>query len=175
MVKIDGVANEALAVVNDKDLSIAIGKDGSNVKIATYITGFRIDVKSESQFSEEMSSPEARKRLEELFSVNPQKEESEEHGTPLSDLPGLTRRIQKILKDSGIQYLEDLVEMEESDLINLEGMGKATAQKILETISEYVEFEETEETGENEEIQESNEHSAENTVDTAEKPTDHEN
>jgi len=150
MVKVDMQNKEALAVVGDRDLSVAIGKDGSNVKIASIITGFKIDVKSESQFSTDMTSPEARERLDSLFSGK--KITEEEEGTPLSELPGLTRRIISILNDANIYFLEDLINLEEKDLINIEGVGEATAKKIMEIISENVEFEEEapEEASENE-------------------------
>ena len=142
MVKMDINNKEALAVVNDKDLSLAIGKDGSNVKLASSITGFKIDVKSESQFSSEMASPEARGRLDDLFAV---KQEEKHDGTPLTDLPGLTKRMRKILNDANINYLEDLINLEEEDLVGIEGIGEATARKIMEIISENIEFEETDE------------------------------
>lgn len=142
-VRVDTESGEALVVVADKDLSIAIGREGSNVKMASIVTGYRIDVKSESEFSEEMSSPEARKRLDELFS-KPIVEEEEEEGTPLDQLEGLTERMRKILREGGIQYVEDLVSMEEEDLIALEGVGRATAKRIMEIIYENVEFEEEE-------------------------------
>ncbi|MCB1147281.1 MAG: transcription termination/antitermination protein NusA [Leptospiraceae bacterium] len=154
-IKIDHAAKEALVVVPDKDLSIAIGRDGSNVKLASYVTGFRIDLKTESQFSEEMSSPEARRRLDELFTPQPVEEEEVE-GTDLTSLPGLTPRIIRILNDHDIKYVEDLVEMGEDDLIALEGMGRATAKRIMEILAENVEFEEVEE-DEAEETEDTNE------------------
>lgn len=145
LVKVDQAAKEALAVVPDKELSIAIGKDGSNVKIASNISGFRIDVKTESEFSQEMSSPEARRRLDELFSTpDVVQEDEEDDGTPLTELPGLTPRIQKLLTEGGITCIEDLVALEEEDLINLDGIGTNTARRILEIITENVEFEEAE-------------------------------
>jgi N utilization substance protein A len=143
LVKVDTVSHEALAVVPDKDLAIAIGREGTNVKIASYITGFKIDVKSESQFSTEMASPEARKRLDEIFEVGvPEEAPAEEEGTPLTALPGLAPRIIRILKDNNIRYIEDLVSMDEENLVNIEGIGRATAKRIMEIISENVEFEE---------------------------------
>ncbi|MCS6971491.1 MAG: transcription termination factor NusA [Leptospiraceae bacterium] len=142
LVKFDPTTREALAVVPDKDLAIAIGREGSNVKIASYVTGYKIDVKSESQFSAEMSSPEARRRFDEIFEVRPVEEKpAEEEGTPLSALPGLAPRIIRILNENNIRYIEDLVAMGEEDLIHIEGIGRATAKRILEIIAENVEFE----------------------------------
>jgi N utilization substance protein A len=153
LVKVDQNAREALAVVPDKDLAIAIGREGTNVKIASYVTGYKIDVKSESQFSAEMASPEARKRLDEIFDVTPAEEApAEEEGTPLSALPGLAPRIIRILQENNIKYIEDLVSMGEEDLIHIEGIGRATAKRIMEIIAENVEFETSEEEAEGQEL-----------------------
>ncbi len=153
LVKVDPNAREALAVVPDKDLAIAIGREGTNVKIASYVTGYKIDVKSESQFSAEMASPEARKRLDEIFDVTPAEEAPvEEEGTPLSALPGLAPRIIRILQENNVKYIEDLVSMGEEDLIHIEGIGRATAKRIMEIISENVEFEAAEEETEVQEL-----------------------
>ena len=40
---------EALVVVPDLQLSLAIGKEGQNARLAAKLTGFKIDIKSESQ------------------------------------------------------------------------------------------------------------------------------
>jgi N utilization substance protein A len=153
LVKADPNAREALAVVPDKDLAIAIGREGSNVKLASYVTGYKIDVKSESQFSAEMASPEARRRLDEIFDVTPvEKAPAEEEGTPLSALPGLAPRIIRILNENNVKYIEDLVSMGEEDLIHIEGIGRATAKRIMEIIAENVEFETAEEEAEGQEL-----------------------
>lgn len=146
LVKVDVINKEALAVVSDKELSIAIGKDGSNVKLASVVSGYKIDVKSESQFSTELASPEARERLDDLFAskVEDTEESEEEEGTPLREMPGLTKRIQTILNEAGIFYLEDLINLEEEDLVGIEGIGETTAKKVMEIIAENVEFEEEE-------------------------------
>ena len=51
-VKIDK-KGKALAIVPDDQLSLAIGKDGQNVRLAANLTGWKIDVKSQSEFEEE--------------------------------------------------------------------------------------------------------------------------
>ena len=49
----DPVKKEALAIVNDANLSLAIGKKGSNIKLASRLTKYRIEVKTLSQLNEE--------------------------------------------------------------------------------------------------------------------------
>jgi N utilization substance protein A len=54
-VRIDPESQTALVVVPDYQLSLAIGKEGQNARLAARLTGWRIDIKSESQVAEEES------------------------------------------------------------------------------------------------------------------------
>jgi N utilization substance protein A len=56
-VKIDEETKTALVTVPDYQLSLAIGKEGQNARLAARLTGWRIDIKSESQVAEERASP----------------------------------------------------------------------------------------------------------------------
>ena len=55
---IDPIKKEALAIVNDENLSLAIGKKGSNVKLASRLTKYKIEVKTLSQINEEGNKSE---------------------------------------------------------------------------------------------------------------------
>lgn len=144
-VRLDTGAREALVVVPDDAYSAAIGMAGKNVRLASQLTGYRLVVKSQSQYEQEYSSPEARARLEELFSERKEEApaaESEEEYTSLSELPGLTRRVIEILNSAGIKSVEDLVDMDASQLEAIDGIGKTTAGLIRKIINENIEFEE---------------------------------
>jgi transcription termination/antitermination protein NusA len=56
-VRIDPDTQTALVIVPDYQLSLAIGKEGQNARLAARLTGWRIDIKSESQAAEEASAP----------------------------------------------------------------------------------------------------------------------
>ncbi len=58
VVKVDVNEDEksALVVVPDYQLSLAIGKDGQNARLAAKLTGWKIDIKSESQYEEELAN-----------------------------------------------------------------------------------------------------------------------
>ena len=64
-----------MVVVPDYQLSLAIGREGQNARLAARLTGWRIDIKSESQFDEEQ------KAFQEAF----EKGLIDEFGNPLSD------------------------------------------------------------------------------------------
>ncbi|HSB61808.1 MAG TPA: transcription termination factor NusA [Vicinamibacteria bacterium] len=106
-------------VVEDKQLSLAIGKKGQNVRLAAKIVGWRIDIKSEEEKRQEVEAEMARmaRIVDELRSL-------ESHG--VSD-----KVVQKLI-DSGVAGVSHVLEMGEGDLTALEGIGPKTAEKIRE-------------------------------------------
>src|SRR5437763_522538 len=56
-VRIDPDTQTASVIVPDYQLSLAIGKEGQNARLAARLTGWRIDIKSETQFAEEQRGP----------------------------------------------------------------------------------------------------------------------
>ncbi|MPZ72274.1 MAG: transcription termination/antitermination protein NusA [Nitriliruptorales bacterium] len=67
----------ALVVVPDYQLSLAIGREGQNARLAARLTGWRIDIKSESQFSEEQAA----------FRAAYERGEVDEQGRPVEGSP----------------------------------------------------------------------------------------
>jgi N utilization substance protein A len=64
-VRLNEQDNSAVVIIPDKQLSLAIGKEGQNVRLAVKLTGWRIDIKSESSYIEEKKSkPEPEPELE---------------------------------------------------------------------------------------------------------------
>ncbi len=55
-VEVDEKNKSALVVVPDYQLSLAIGKEGQNARLAAKLTAWKIDIKSESQYDEEIES-----------------------------------------------------------------------------------------------------------------------
>jgi N utilization substance protein A len=136
-----------IAVVEDDQLKLAIGRGGHNARLASRLCGFDIDIKTETQYHEMLSSGEARSLVEQLFTETPTNE------TPLEDLPGLEPRIIKLLETGGIFSVEALVEISNDDLLKIDGIGKVSAQKILDILRDSIDFEE-DEGGEEEEQEE---------------------
>ena len=106
-------------VVEDKQLSLAIGKKGQNVRLAAKLVGWRIDIKSEEEKRQEVEAEMARmaRIVEELRSLEPQ---------------GISERVVQKLIDAGVQGLSHILEMTEENLQTIEGIGDKTAVKIRE-------------------------------------------
>ncbi|MBN2158176.1 MAG: transcription termination/antitermination protein NusA [Spirochaetes bacterium] len=131
-----------IAVVDNDQKHLALGKVGHNVRLASRLCGFDIDIKTEDQYRDFLSSSESRAIVEQLFS------RASEDETPLSELPGLEPRTIKLLENGGVFSVEDLVEKSLEELMAIDGIGEKTAKKILEIIEESVDFEDTQEEGE---------------------------
>jgi N utilization substance protein A len=80
-VRIDPDTQTALVIVPDYQLSLAIGKEGQNARLAARLTGWRIDIKSESQFAEEQAA--ARRPTADAVGVSAQPGKASPEGTPL--------------------------------------------------------------------------------------------
>jgi transcription termination/antitermination protein NusA len=109
-------------VVEDSQLSLAIGKKGQNVRLASKLIGWRIDIKSEEEKRAEVES-----QMEQL-QVTP---------TPLENMPGLTPALVQKLNAGGIGTVEQLADLSPEDLQNIPGIGEKTIERISDALSEY--------------------------------------
>ncbi len=127
-----------IAVIDNDQKHLALGKAGHNVRLASRLCGFDIDIKTEDQYREFLSSSESRAIVEQLFSKITDE-------TSLSELPGLEPRTIKLLENGGVFSVEDLVEKSLEDLLAIDGIGEKTAKKIIEIIEESVDFDDVDE------------------------------
>jgi N utilization substance protein A len=114
-------------IVEEKQQSLAIGKKGQNVRLASRLIGWQIDVKSEEQ-----------KKLEVLSVM----ESLTSSSTALSELEGVSDRVVELLKEAGIENVERILELETAALMEIPGIGDKTAEKIMEAARDL--FEEVE-------------------------------
>ncbi len=115
---------EMTVVVEDEKLSLAIGRQGQNARLASKLTGYKINIISENEFS-------AMKRFE------------AENYLPISHLPGLGDVMINRLMDAGFMYAQDIVNEDPEKLMEIEGIGEKKAQALIETArTQVAEFEE---------------------------------
>ena len=110
-------------VVEDKQLSLAIGKKGQNVRLAAKIVGWRIDIKSEEEKRREVEAEMARmaRAVDELRSL---------------ERTGSARRSVQKLVEAGVHGLAHLLEMTDEELSAIEGVGPKTVEKIREAAAQ---------------------------------------
>jgi N utilization substance protein A len=140
---LDESKRQAMAVVKENQLSLAIGKQGLNVRLANRLVDWNIDVKTEEQFAELDYSERSKQELNALFTSS---EEEPEEITNISELPGISERLSELLSQNGIELIEDLISMSSEELSKLEGITAGDVEKIQSIISDNLDIiEESEE------------------------------
>lgn len=139
----DNDKRQALAIVEDSQFSLAIGRQGQNVRLANRLCDWNIDVKTVEQAEEmDLSAVSTVQNARNLFSDN---EESYDEITTVAELPGVDAEVAKLLKDNGIEEIQDFVEAYDNKSINIEGVSQEALDKVNALITENVEFVEEDE------------------------------
>ncbi len=172
VVIIDKNIYHAVAIVEDSQLSLAIGKQGLNVRLANKLVDWMIDVKTQAQFDEMDIAKEARFKAESIFSsdeplieqevaVQPefvapvQIDEPEiesfvdEDEIALSELP-LDSMLLKKLQFHDVYSVEEFINLSDEELVGFGDLNEEEIIAIKDTINEYVDIVEDEEDGETE-------------------------
>ncbi len=137
---LDESKHTALAIVAEKELSIAIGKMGQNVKLANRLADWNIDVKTEEQYLQDGRNIELKRAADSLFAATAEEfEEETEEAVRLADLPGMETLWIDALTKAGIVLVEDFLEREE-EIGALAGLSADDTSAIQAIISENIEI-----------------------------------
>lgn len=146
-----GVTEEdrsALAVVADAQLSLAIGKKGQNVRLAAKLTGWKIDILSESEYEQERQkerdqeieaaiAEETRKMAQETEAAETMEAEHAEAeaeakaASDIANIEGVGPKTAEQLKLAGYDTIEKIAAMSDEDILAVPSIGEKSAQKIL--------------------------------------------
>ena len=111
-------------IVDDTQLSLAIGKKGQNVRLAAKLLVWHIDIKSEEEKRQEIESQMAAMAM---------------RGAPISELAGLGDKTLGKLREHGIESVEQLAQMTPEDLMQISGVGEKTVERIRRVVTDYFE------------------------------------
>jgi len=120
---VDAADKHLEVVVDDTQLSLAIGKKGQNVRLAAKLLGWKIDIKSEE---------EKRQEVEQQMSAL-----VTQTVTPLENVTGLGEGLVEKLKAAGVNTVESLADMTPEQLEAIEGIGPKTVEKISIAVNNY--------------------------------------
>ncbi|MEK7210986.1 MAG: transcription termination factor NusA, partial [Candidatus Binatota bacterium] len=113
---IDDEGHNMEVIVPDDQLSLAIGRKGQNVRLASRLSGWRIDVRSESEADEETR----RARIS------------------LGAIPGVNDMVAELIYQSGFKSAEELAEADLETILEIDGIGPEKAEVIYKSSREYV-------------------------------------
>src|ERR1700690_3210244 len=111
-------------IVEDTQLSLAIGKKGQNVRLASKLIGWNIDIKSEEEKRREIEAQMAALTAP---------------GTPLAELAGVGPKTIEKLEAAGITSIEKLADMTPEQLVEIPGIGEKMVEKIHQSVAAYFE------------------------------------
>lgn len=152
VVVLDEGKRMAIAVVDDSQLSLAIGKQGINVRLANKLADWIIDVKTVDQYREMDLDVETKERVDALFSDIPETAgeyfEEEEGELMLSDIAELDKSLIDKLQFHDIYTVEEFVNLTDEEIDTLEDISEEDVQKINSVLSEYVDIVEEEDESE---------------------------
>jgi len=119
------------AVVDEDQLSLAIGRNGQNVRLASELTGWKIDLYSSREWLERGGDAA-------LFAPLPEEEDGAAD-VPLSEIDGLEIATVAVLEHAGFRTLNDILDLEREDFLRLPGIAPAEADRIMAIIDELTE------------------------------------
>ena len=131
----DPDAKTIQAIVDEDQLSLAIGRNGQNVRLASELTGWKIDLYSSREWLERGGEGP-------LFAPLPPEEEQAVK-VSLREMKGLSAELVAVLEQNGKKTLQDILDLERDDVTALNGMTPALADKLMAFLNEL-----TEESGE---------------------------
>ncbi|HVR08560.1 MAG TPA: transcription termination factor NusA [Thermoanaerobaculia bacterium] len=116
-------------IVEDEQLSLAIGKRGQNVRLASELIGARIDIKSESDVKDEVADALARMLQ---TALGPSAAEVEAAAPPdLGQAPGVTPELREALEAAGFATVENLAERGREALLEVPGIDEELADGLM--------------------------------------------
>jgi N utilization substance protein A len=121
---IDPETRKLEVIVEDSQLSLAIGKKGQNVRLASKLIGWDIDIKSEE---------EKRREIEEQMTA------LTAPTTPLTALAGVGPKTIEKIEAAGITNVEKLAGMTPEQLMEIPGIGEKMVDKIYQAVNRFYE------------------------------------
>jgi len=125
-------------IVEDTQLSLAIGKKGQNVRLASKLIGWNVDIKSEEEKRQEIEAQMAALTAP---------------GTPLSELQGIGPKTYEKIEAHGISSIEKLADMTPEQLMEIPGIGEKMVEKIQLSVAAHFQSLESQQAAEAEALQ----------------------
>ncbi|MDE3216190.1 MAG: transcription termination factor NusA [Gemmatimonadota bacterium] len=127
----DAVTKTIQAVVDEDQLSLAIGRNGQNVRLASELTGWKIDLYSSREWLERGGEGA-------IFAPLPE-EEGDAADVKLTEIEGMPPATVAILEEAGYRTLNDIIDLERDDFLRLPGITLDDSDRLMAILAELTE------------------------------------
>ncbi|MFL3025550.1 MAG: transcription termination factor NusA [Candidatus Neomarinimicrobiota bacterium] len=114
---IDDDRKYCIAIFDDDDLELAIGRGGVNVNLASSVTEYRIDAFGKKEYEKKQIEQE----------------------TLLSEIKNMPKRPIKPLEENDVKTVSDLLNSDEEKLIEIKGITESSLEKVYDAVQVFVE------------------------------------
>jgi len=132
-IKLNKDHSKAEVIVGDDQLSLAIGKHGQNVRLASRLIGWELDIRTKATSSEAVQKDKEAKEVKEK-----KEKEEERKAISLEELSGVGEKTAANLKEAGFKTIEDIAQTQMKELIKVKGIGKNKAEKLIEEAKKLI-------------------------------------
>src|SRR6266545_4813128 len=119
------------AIVDEDQLSLAIGRNGQNVRLASELTEWKIELYSSREWMERGADTQ-------IFAPLPGEQEAVVNPR-LSEIEGLEPATVAVLEEAGYRTLDDIIDLEREDFLRLAGIAPEEADRLMTIINELTE------------------------------------
>lgn len=144
-IRLDKERSKAEVIVDDDQLSLSIGKHGQNVRLASRLIGWELDIRTKAMIEAEakkkegiaegQKAPEEAKAGTEQEKAQKQpkarKKKKEKEGIPLEELKGVGEKTLEALREAGVKSLTDVLDAGTEGLVKIKGIGEKKAQNLI--------------------------------------------
>jgi N utilization substance protein A len=138
-IRLDKEHSKAEVIVDDDQLSLSIGKHGQNVRLASRIIGWELDIRTKETAAKEQEEKAVAEEQVPAGRVEEPKEEKKKtrkkkkkEESSLSDLKGVGEKTLESLQKAEIKTIDDILKAGREGLIGIKGIGEIKAEKIIE-------------------------------------------
>jgi N utilization substance protein A len=125
----DPVTKTIQAIVDEDQLSLAIGRNGQNVRLASELTEWKIELYSSREWMERGTD-------QPIFAPLPTDEPVSGVNPRLLDIEGMQPATVAVLEEAGYRTLDDIIDLEREDFLRLPGIAPEEADRLMAIINE---------------------------------------
>lgn len=130
-IKLDKEKVKAMVIVDDSQLSLAIGKHGQNVRLASRLIGWELDIRTKTALLEAEKAEKAAQEKEAVAAEQKTEKRKKKEAVSLEQLSGVGEKTLENLKAAGIKSVEDLLKAGSPGLTKIKGIGVKKAQNLI--------------------------------------------